>query len=44
MKKIIIIASLLLFCRSITKAQIKVVGDDYNSTLTASKKYYEQDI
>lgn len=44
MKKIIIIASLLLFCISITKAQIKVVGDDYNSTLTASKKYYEQDI
>ena len=46
MKKIFFITLLIVIsnCKSIANAQIKVVDDDYRSSLTAAKSYYEQDI
>lgn len=44
MKKIIFVALLLLACTSIVNAQIKIVGDDYSDSLTATKNYYDRDV
>ena len=44
MKKIFFITLLIVIGKSIANAQIKVVDDDYRSSLTAAKSYYEQDV
>ncbi len=44
MKKIILVALLLLACTSIVNAQIKIVGDNYSDSLTATKNYYDRDV
>ena len=44
MKKIISIAILVLVSINFANAQIKVVSDDYSSSLTGAKSYYEQDV
>ena len=44
MKKTISIAIFVLVSTNFVNAQIKVVGDDYSSSLTGSKSYYEQDV
>lgn len=44
MKKTISIAIFVLVSTNFANAQIKVVGDDYSSSLTGSKSYYEQDV
>ena len=44
MKKILSFTLLLLACISIANAQIKIVGNEYSDSLSAAKKYYEQDI
>lgn len=44
MKKILFIALLIVIGKSTTNAQIKVVGEEYSTTLSAAKSYYEQDV
>ena len=44
MKKIFFITLLIVIGKSIANAQIKVVDDDYRSSLTAAKSYYDQDV
>lgn len=44
MRKTISIAILVLVSMNFANAQIKVVGDDYSSSLTGAKSYYEQDV
>lgn len=44
MKRIIITLFALVFTGINADAQIKIVGDDYFSNLTASKSYYEKDV
>lgn len=44
MKKILFIALLIVIGKSTTNAQIKVVGEEYSTTLSAVKSYYEQDV
>lgn len=44
MKKLLFDVVLLLILGSTTKAQIKVVGDDYNSTLSGTKNTYSFDV
>ena len=44
MKKVIIAITLMFLFGHIANAQIKVVGDDYSTSLSAAKSYYEQDV
>lgn len=44
MKRIFFIALLIVIGKSTTNAQIKVVDDNYSSSLTATKSYYDQDV
>ncbi len=44
MKKVIIATMLLFFSGKIMNAQIKIVGNEYMDSLTATKNYYNRDI
>ena len=44
MKKTLLVVMLSVFYGSITNAQIKVVGDEYSTTMTGSKEYYDKDV
>lgn len=44
MKKILLCMLIFLFLGLIVNAQIKVVGDDYIDSLSASKNYFDRDI
>ena len=44
MKKIILGAFFVITIGSTANAQIKVIGDDYIDSLTATKEYYNRDI
>lgn len=44
MKRLLFIALLIVIGKSATKAQIKVIGDDYMDSLTATRNYYKKDI
>lgn len=44
MKRLLFIALLIVIGKSATNAQIKVIGDDYMNSLTATRNYYKKDI